>query len=306
MNTQQNLKISNLSNFKKYSSLYLKLNKKDWKNSTYQKNKGIVKNRLSYFNEFDIRLIKVIDIRIWLNSINDVSSKSKIHYLSCLNGIFTIAFQDEIIFKNPVKFIKNPKYRKPKINPFTKYEVQKILEASKRVNDNFHLFLQIGFNTGMRTGEIIALKYENINLKDKVIFINSTKSRFGENTPKTYGSIRTIPIIDNLFPFLESKFATKTKNDIYLLETQYYKAYRDSNTFTYKFWKKTLNNLKIPYRRLYTMRHTFATNMLKNNFVTPFELASILGHTSTEMVYNVYVRYLNENYKDFKRDIKLY
>ena len=54
------------------------------------------------------------------------------------------------------------------------------------------------------------------------------------------------------------------------------------------------------------MRHTYATNMLYNNLVTPLQLAQLLGHSSTEMVYSVYVNYLDEKIDDFSRSISVY
>ena len=82
--------------------------------------------------------------------------------------------------------------------------------------------------------------------------------------------------------------------------------YRDTNVFLAKFWKPALKELKISYRRLYNTRHTFATNMLYNNLVTPLQLAQLLGHSSTQMVYEVYVKYIDSNYVDFDRSIEIY
>ena len=64
--------------------------------------------------------------------------------------------------------------------------------------------------------------------------------------------------------------------------------------------------LNLKYRRLYNMRHTYATNMLYQNFVSPVELAKLLGHSTPKMVYDVYVNYLNSNLKDFDRNIQIY
>lgn len=294
-----------MSDFKQYSRLYLELNKKDWKNSTYEKNQGIVKNRLNYFNDFDIKNIKVSDIRLWLNFINDVSNKSKKHYLTCLNGIFDIALQDELISKNPIIHIKKLQHTTPRIKPFTDKQTIEILRASKKYNIKFQIFLQIGFFTGMRTGEIIALKINEIDLKNKIININSTRSRFGESTPKTIYSVRNIPILNNFYEPLKN-YVNSHKNNKYLLETQYRQPYRDTNVFTENFYKPILKSLKISYRRIYNMRHTFATQMLLKNYVTPLELSRLLGHSTPKMVYDVYVNYINSNLQDFDRNITVY
>lgn len=91
----------------------------------------------------------------------------------------------------------------------------------------------------------------------------------------------------------------------YLLENQYKKPYRDSQMFV-DTWFVVLKELGIKYRRPYTMRHTYATFMLTNNYVTPVMLASLLGHSTPKMIYNVYVNYVNQNLQDFNRDLKLY
>ncbi len=54
------------------------------------------------------------------------------------------------------------------------------------------------------------------------------------------------------------------------------------------------------------MPHTYATNMLYQNLTTFIELAKLLGHSTTKMIYDVYVNYLNSNLKDFNRKMDLY
>ena len=291
--------------FKYYADLYLKLGKSEWKLSTYCKNKGIVKNRLNVFFDLDIYEIKPSVIRLWLNSIQDVSNKSKKHYLNSLSMILKLALEDEIIDKNPIIHIKSIVHKTPRIEPFTSQQVNDILRLSTRYNDRFQIFLYVGFFTGMRTGEILSLKMKDVDLENRVININSTRSRFGENTPKTIYSIRSIPILDNLYTRLKI-YIEKYSGNIYLLQTQSNEPYRDTGVFTSDFWKPILDELNLPYRRLYNMRHTYATSMLYQNFVTPVELSKLLGHSTPKMIYDVYVNYLNSNLKDFKRDISIY
>lgn len=289
-------------NFKYYADLYLKLGRSVWKFSTFCKNEGIVNNRLSFFFDKDIEEIKPSDVRSWLSDITDVGSKSKKNYLNCLNGVFTLALEDEVIDKNPVIHIKKLIYTAPRIEPFTNTEVLKILEEAKKYPFKFMLFIAIGFFTGMRTGEIIALKNQDIDMVNRIITINATRSRFGESSPKTIKSARRVPILNRLYDLLRVRKFTYE----YLLETQYGEPYRDCNVFLEKCWKPILKSLGIRYRRPYTMRHTYATNMLRRNLITPPELAALMGHSSVKMIYDVYVNYLNSNLNEFKRDIEIY
>lgn len=289
--------------FSYYSNLYLEFGRKEWKYSTYCKNLGIVKNRLFIFNEKDINQITSIDIKNFIISLNDVGNKSIKHYLSSLSQIFEIAILNREITDNPLNYIKKISYKAPKITPFSDIEVNKILNNLDGKNENFKIFLQIGFFTGMRTGEILALKISQIDLQNKIININSTRSRFGETSTKTEFSIRQIPIINSLLPYLDN-FIKSHKNNFYLIEKNN-QPLRDTSEFSKEF-KILLKNLNIPYRRLYNMRHSYATNLLYKNLVSPLELSQLLGHSTTKMVYDVYVNYVKNRFDNFNFGMNIY
>ena len=289
--------------FDYYSKLYLQFKEHELKPSTYYKYKNIVSSRiLPYFENREIDTIKPSDIKMWLYDINDVGAKSKKHYIGVLSGIFQEALYDDVISKNPVKQIRIPKYEKPVISPFTADEVYTILNYAK--NYNFKHYLAIAFYTGMRSGEIIALKKIDIDFKRRLINVSRSRGIFGESTPKTKYSIREVPIIDSLLPYL--KDICNYHDYEYLFINQYKKPYRDNNVFTYKFWKPSLEELNIEYRRPYNTRHTYATNMLYNQLVSPVQLAQLLGHANTQMVYDVYVNYLDKQFDNFDNSIVVY
>ncbi|MFA6145225.1 MAG: site-specific integrase [Sulfurimonas sp.] len=289
--------------FDHYANLFLKFKKNDLKPSTFEKYQRIIELRLlPFFKDTPITEIKTSDIKLWLLDIDDVGGKSIRTYISVVKGIFDEAFFDELIERNPVSRIRLPKIIKPIIHPFTPDEVNSILQTAQMVN--YKNYLNIAFFTGMRSGEIIGLKKEDIDLKNKMIKIRRTRSRFGETTPKTRGSSRDIPILDSLFPLIESLYNLHDHD--YLFKTQYNEPYRDTNVFVDRYWKPSLKSLNLEYRRPYNTRHTYATNMLYRNLVTPVELSQLLGHSNTEMVFNVYVAYLDQNYKTFDRTIEIY
>ena len=290
--------------FQKYADLYIALNQDDWKPSTLDKNQGIIEKRLQSFMKFDISDIRASTIKLWYKTLDDVGNKSKRSYLSVLKCIFDVALHDEIIDKNPMVHVKTPKYHAPRINPFSPLEVQRIFEASKDLNFNFVYFIAMGFFTGMRTGEILALKRCEVDLKKRIIKVNSTRSRFGENSPKTFGSKRELPILDSLYPYIEKMY--KRNNDNYMMTTQYQTPYRDTHVFAVFWWKPLLKSLGISYRRPYNMRHTFATNMLYKELCTPVELSQYLGHSSVQMIYDVYVSYIQGHFTTFDKTISIY
>lgn len=290
--------------FKKYSDLYLQFKKHEVKPSTFDKYENTIKNRFEEFTCKEITDIKPSDIKLWLYNINDVGNKSKRGYLGVLGGIFQEALYDEVIARNPVRFIRLPKVVTATVNPFTSDEVKTILEDAKTKNTNYLYYVAIAFYTGMRTGEIIGLKKSDIDLKNRIINISRSRSRFGESTPKTKYSTREIPILDSLFPYITDLMLTHDNE--YLFVTQYGKPYYDTKVFCDHFWTPALKDLKIPYRRPYNMRHTYATNMLYRNLVTPVQLSQLLGHSNTQMVFDIYVSYLEHNYTKFDRSISVY
>ena len=291
-----------MPNFTYYATTFLKIKENELKHGTYIHYEGIVKRSiLPYFKDKNIQEIKASELRLWLLNFNR-SNKTLSHYISVLNGIFKEAFYDEILTNNPCKYIKKPKKIRLDIKPFTKQEIDSILAHAD--NYNFRMYLYIAFYTGLRSGEIIGLQKQDIDFEKNILHVRRSRNRNGETTPKTDSGFRTVPLLDDLKPHLQSIYQ-KYEGE-YLFYTQHMKPYNDNNTFLNKQWRPLLNELKIPYRRLYNTRHTFATMMLTHGFTTPHNLARILGHRDSQMVHEVYARFLNDGKFDFDLDIKLY
>lgn len=292
-----------MSQFIEYSSLFLEFKQHELKPSTFSKYTRIVLDRLNpYFGEMPVSDIKPSTIKKWLYSIEDVGNKSKRIYLGVLSGVFKEALEDEVITRNPVSLVRLPKIIKPRIVPFNADEVKLIMDDA--VNTNYRLFLAFAFYTGMRSGEIIALKKSDIDLENMIIKVSRSRSHHGESSPKTRLSTRDIPILDLLKPYVLELLSLHDHE--YLFITQYKQPYIDTHVFVHKHWRPSLKRLGIEYRRPYNARHTFATNMLYRNLVTPVQLSQILGHANTQMVFDVYVAYLNISFESFDRSISIY
>lgn len=270
--------------------------------SSYYRYEGTVLNKIiPFFINREISTIRASELRIWLLNWN-MSNKTLLHYVSVLRGIFEEAIYDEEISQNPCKFLRKPKIVKTDILPFTSKEVNLILSHAK--NKNFKSYLYIAFYTGMRGGEIVGLKKQDIDFDKKIIKVKRSKGRHGESSPKTQSGVRSVPILDILYPHLKELYYSHDNE--YLLITQYGTPYNHNETFSNRFWIPMFEKLDIKYRRLYNTRHTFATMMLSNGFTTPQNLAQILGHANSQMVFEVYVKYINHGKFDFKLDINLY
>jgi integrase len=279
---------------KEMIDISLKMNRASRKANTHNSyNYVLNKHVIPVFGNRKIDSIKASELTLWQNDLlKTLSNKAVINVRIVFNGIFQDALRDEIISKNPFSIIKAPQNIAKNENiPFSKEEVFRILDASP---EKIKLFFAIGFFTGMRTGEITALKWSDIDLKNKVIQVRRTRNKGIETTPKTKSSIRDVDILDVLLPYLENYLQFKTDNE-YVFLARGNIPFNSSNKISTIYWARVLKELNIPYRNLYQMRHTFASMMIASGEDVLW-VSSMLGHKNANITLQVYAKYIkNEN-----------
>lgn len=174
---------------------------------------------------------------------------------------------------------------------FTKIEQQRMFDYLVKDIDNYKLGILVCLFTGIRLGEICALRRENINLKNRTIRISETVQRIkSENadtktelfvsTPKTVNSNRLVPICDTLYNLLKDNLseADYVINGSTVMEPRTYQYY----------FKKLITKLSIDNKNFHCIRHTFATNCISNGMDVKC-LSEILGHSDVKTTLNKYV-----------------
>ena len=149
--------------------------------------------------------------------------------------------------------------------------------------------------TGLRIGEICALRWEDISLSEQTIYIHQTLQRIQNlsdnipktkiiiTTPKSACSIRTIPLPDELYNIL-IKHQKPSRG--YLLTNDDNK-FIEPRTLQNRF-KKILKDIHIADTNFHTLRHTFATRCIELGFDIK-SLSEILGHATVNITMNRYV-----------------
>jgi len=249
-----------------------------------------------YLGTMKLNSIKPSDIALWQNKVlESVSPRRLKNIRAVLSTIFQDAMRDELIDKNPLPLVKLPKAEKVEIYPFSIDEINEILESAK---GQFRNFYALGFFTGMRSGEMIGLRWEDIDFNKQEIYVRRAIKMGEISTPKTQNSIRHIDIIDTLMPYLRNQYRlTGLKSSYVFLNDQgehFYDIKRIRNTH----WKRVLKLCDLEYRPIYHMRHTFATIMLENGEDILW-VSNMLGHTDATMTLSRYARYIKR--KDKKR-----
>ncbi len=250
------------------------------------------------FGKRTIKGIKPSELAIWQNKLCDKLAPKTIRTI--FNTILDDALRDDIVVKNPFTHIKSPvlvDVREKK--PFSVEEIFKILEYA---DEKMRAFFALGFFTGMRTGELIGLKWEDVDFEENIIKVRRSRRQGVETLPKTVNSIRDVEIIDVLLAHIKTHRELCRAEQVYMFETYKGEPFNTTDKISVWYWKPLLESLGIPYRNLYQMRHTFASMMISNGEDILW-VSNMLGHKDSSMTLEKYARYVKRN--DKKRGLFL-
>jgi len=241
------------------------------------------------------RSLKLLNKVISNKTINNILSPLK---LICKEA--AIEFNWGPVY-NPFFGFKKLKEDDPyeKINPFSLKEQQQILE---HMPEHYKPYTKFAFCCGMRHGEQTGLKPEDIDWIKAILRVRrgitlDENSKIIEGRAKNAYSRRTIKLTPYMLEILNEQKAIHEKHhSTYLFCTPEGKLI-DLNNFRNRTWKKALKDAGVPYRDLKQTRHSFATTALSNG-VNPLFIAKMMGHRNTQMIINVYSRYVDDNEND--------
>ncbi len=244
-----------------------------------------------------------------------------------LRDMLQRAVEDQLLINNPVSGIKLRADKVIKAKSLTVMEQQVFFEYSK---DTFYdnLF-NVAVNTGLRPGELFALKLEDVDFDEGYINVNKTlvyqkyltdgKKEFHVEPPKTKQSYRRVPINSVCRKYLEKQMVLKKtvsvkqpkqQND-YLFVTKFNTPL---NSVIYsdaiKAVVRQINKDRAPEEQFnvfsgHTFRHTFATRCFESG-IEPKVVQSYLGHASLKMTMDLYTHITEERAcSDIERIAKL-
>ena len=275
------------------------------KQSTHNDCVGMYKNHIKeFFGTKRLNELKPSDIKIWQNKLLERGlSPARVKSIrNVLTAMYRDALEDEIIDKNPFTLVRIPKILPTEINPFSLDDIQKLLSVTNGWLQNF---IALAFFTGARSGEMIGLKWEDINFSKKEIYIQRAIKMGEISTPKTSSSIRSIDMLDALIPYLENQYSLTGKKKSYIFLNDNDEHIYDIKRIRDTHWKKALKLVDLDYRPIYHTRHTFATIMIENNEDILW-VSNMLGHVNSTMTLSKYARYIKRANKDratFLKDV---
>ena len=234
-------------------------------------------------------------VRDWLNTL-EVSNKTLSNIQSCLRSALNDAVDDdELIDTNPMAgwtFSRKDQVKEDDVDPFSPEEQRAILAA---VDGQARNFVQFALWSGMRTSELVALDWGDIDwLKGEVYVTRAmTQAAAGEaEVTKTLSGKRRIKL---LAPAMEALVAQKSHT--FLAGNEVFQNPRTLDRWTgdqpirKTMWAHAVKKAGIRYRRPYQTRHTYASMMLSAG-EHPMWVAGQMGHSDWTMIARVYGRWM--------------
>lgn len=227
------------------------------------------------------------------------------------NGLTQAVYPYKYIKENPASYIKLPKNNstdkfegndnvfldKQKLKIITIEEFNRIIEEFPQGNP-YYIPLQIAWHTGLRSGEVAALKWDDINLEDNTLRVNKTmvnkKGKCVLDTPKTKSSNRTIKIGNTLINILKQHKLYQKKNKMkygsYYNVSDFICTRSDGSNITVLNIKylntRVPNHLGIDFT-FHSLRHTHATLLIANG-ANMKDVQERLGHSKISTTMDIY------------------
>ena len=278
---------------------------------------------LPFFAEKALSKISVKDVQEWKNKIKEkgFSHITNTNLYGCLRALFRYAIKMEYLEKNPVQIVGNFtttdfQAAEEKIHFYTPEEFQRYMKAAAEKADTtlghcLYTFFAVAYYTGMRKGEINALKWSDLDgdvLKVRRSIAQKQKGGDRETAPKNKSSIRDIQAPSILLEIMEANRAIQKKDPTYSDNFRICggpKPLRD--TTIEKFNQDAAERAGLHRIRIHDFRHSHAS-LLANEGINIQEIARRLGHSDIETTWKTYAHlYPRENERAMKvlENIKL-
>lgn len=225
--------------------------------------------------------------------------------LSMLRSAIKWGIEEGKITSNPLKKIKprtatieEEENSESKKKPFNQEEIDLIIKYFSQYHPTYAPFVEFLLFSGVRTGEAIALRWQDIDLGKRTISIQQSISRERgkykkiRKRPKTRQSIRILKMSDRLFNLFDRIKPNQPKSDDLIFKSSK-GCIVDHGNFRSQYWKPALDALGVAYRKPYATRHTLLSMALEQGLTVP-QVASIAGHKDGRMILQNYGREINK------------
>ncbi len=183
--------------------------------------------------------------------------------------------------------VKPLRLKRSDVEPFSIEDVQKIFSTCRA---DYRNYFTVRFFTGLRSGEIHGLQWKYVDFERRLILVRESFVMGEDEDLKTDGSQRDVQMSQMVFDALTSQRQACDESVKYVFCNREGHPLNNKNFIT-RVWRPLLRHLNLTVRRPYQMRHTAATLWLASG-EAPEWIARQLGHSTTEMLFRVYSRFV--------------
>jgi integrase len=286
------------------------------KPTSFERYEGIFRNYIKSSDLYGIKMNKLTTLQIqrFYNNLyeKDKKTSASIKYLNkLLKSFLSYAVEEGYILRNPCNskiIIPGAKDRvEAEIEIFTPEEIKTLRQSLK--GHDLECLILLALGTGLRQGELLALTWDDIDLKNNEIDVTKTikRTKIFDNDgnlkgheiiiqpPKSKSSIRVVPIPSNLIKILKSHELKQKKNkikfgDIYSKDNLVFATETGNSLSTkniFMSYKNLLIKAKISHKKFHALRHTYATQLFEKG--EPLKtVQTLLGHGDISITSNIY------------------
>ena len=193
------------------------------------------------------------------------------------------AVEEGLITRNPSIGCKLPPKKNGEMKVLTQAEIVRLLNQA--YDEGYYELFLLELTTGMRRGEILGLKWRDLNLETGELNIKRQLTTKGISVPKTKSSIRTILLPPDMLELLQNM--KKNANCEWIFPSPVKEGEPRNPTAITKRFRLMLERAHCKHVRFHDLRHTFATMALENGMDVK-TLSAMIGHVSSETTLNIY------------------
>ena len=244
------------------------------------------------FGSTDIRRLSVRELRAWRARLPKGSARG-IH--QALRQTLQYAVDIGLLDENPANRVPNPEAKREEIRPFASWS--ELESLADEIDQRYAALPIFAAATGLRPEEWIALERADIDRQDGVVHVRRT---FAYGNLKSYGktdrSRRRVPLTGHAIGALDR---SSIRIDSPLLFPSPTGDHINLNNWRRRAWKPALAAAGLEHRRIYDLRHTFATFAIAARAGTLYELARFMG-TSVQMIDRTYGHLFDDTEAEFR------
>lgn len=289
------LPVKKIPQFSEVARDWLEFKKLNIRETYWEVCEGHVRNHFKDLNGLLINRIAIVTVEkfITIRQAQGMNISTLRRILVTLGQILNYAVRHRYIDHNPLRDAERPRERGvnheegDKIKVLTPDQIKILLEHVS--NPKYHTFFLMSIMTGARAGELLGLKWPDIdwNPKQPQVYVQRTFNKGRFFTPKTKNSRRKIDLAPAVIRSLKKWRLACPATELDLIFPNKAGSPMDSDNLTKRYFHPALKAANLPKIRFHDLRHTYASLLIEQGENIKY-VQTQLGHATPTVTLNVY------------------